>query len=188
MSWYSLLAAAAFSFALATSVVAEPPKAKVLKVLRTDDFKVTGDGSAPAWQKAAWEPLEKAARSQGVVPVAIQNALLADRPVRAVQRRRPQVDRHDRKDFEDLWNEDVFEFFLWPDEKQTVYLEYEISPLNHELAILVPHFGIGSSAGVPGITRASENPQGDVGHWWKAPAGGRHLGLDGRSVCPLRSA
>ena len=44
------------------------------------------------------------------------------------------------KDFEDLWNEDAFEFFLWPDERQTVYFEYEISPLNHELAILIPNF------------------------------------------------
>ena len=41
----------------------------------------------------------------------------------------------------DLWNEDVFEVFLWPDERDPVYLEYEISPLNHELPILVPNFG-----------------------------------------------
>ena len=43
------------------------------------------------------------------------------------------------EDFADLWNEDVFEFFLWPDEKQSIYLEYEISPLNRELVILVPN-------------------------------------------------
>jgi hypothetical protein len=56
------------------------------------------------------------------------------------------MDGSDRKvtatlaeDFSDLWNEDVYEFFLWPDERQTIYLEYEISPLNRELAILVPN-------------------------------------------------
>jgi hypothetical protein len=43
------------------------------------------------------------------------------------------------EDFADLWNEDVFEFFLWPDPAQTMYLEYEISPLNHELALLIPN-------------------------------------------------
>jgi hypothetical protein len=41
----------------------------------------------------------------------------------------------------DLWNEDVFEVFLWPDERYPVYFEYEISPLGRELPILVPNFG-----------------------------------------------
>jgi hypothetical protein len=45
------------------------------------------------------------------------------------------------EDFSDLWNEDVFEVFLWPDERYPVYFEYEISPLNRELAILIPNFG-----------------------------------------------
>ena len=45
------------------------------------------------------------------------------------------------EDFMDLWNEDVFEVFLWTDERYPVYFEYEISPLNHELPILVPNFG-----------------------------------------------
>ena len=45
------------------------------------------------------------------------------------------------EDFMDLWNEDVFEVFLWTDERYPVYFEYEISPLNRELPILVPNFG-----------------------------------------------
>jgi hypothetical protein len=45
------------------------------------------------------------------------------------------------EDFMDLWNEDVFEVFLWTDERYPVYFEYEISPLNYELPILVPNFG-----------------------------------------------
>ena len=45
------------------------------------------------------------------------------------------------EDFLDLWNEDVFEVFLWTDERYPVYFEYEISPLNHELPIIVPNFG-----------------------------------------------
>jgi len=45
------------------------------------------------------------------------------------------------EDFLDLWNEDVFEFFLWPDERYPVYFEYEISPLGYELPIIIPNFG-----------------------------------------------
>jgi hypothetical protein len=45
------------------------------------------------------------------------------------------------EDFMDLWTEDVFEVFLWTDERFPVYFEYEISPLNRELPILIPNFG-----------------------------------------------
>jgi hypothetical protein len=58
------------------------------------------------------------------------------------------MDAEDRKitatmkaDFLDLWNEDVFEFFLWPSEQYPVYFEYEISPLGFELPIIIPNFG-----------------------------------------------
>ena len=43
------------------------------------------------------------------------------------------------KDFENLWTEDVFEVFLWTDERDALYFEYEISPLGRELPILVPN-------------------------------------------------
>jgi hypothetical protein len=40
----------------------------------------------------------------------------------------------------DLWDEDVVEVFLWTDEKYPLYFEYEISPLNQELVLMVPNF------------------------------------------------
>lgn len=40
-------------------------------------------------------------------------------------------------DFMDLWEEDVVEVFLMPDEDSPVYFEYEISSLNYELPILI---------------------------------------------------
>jgi hypothetical protein len=129
--------------AVSTMLVVQTPtvaKLKVLKVPRTDDFKLTGEGSSPAWRKAAWEPLDKrpgnktAYRSRFKMLYSSTGLYVLfngdDRKLTAT------ID----KDFEDLWNEDAFEFFLWPDEKQTVYFEYEISPLNRELAILIPNF------------------------------------------------
>ncbi|MGO9111051.1 MAG: amidohydrolase family protein [Thermoguttaceae bacterium] len=123
-----------------TPAGASAPGAKILKVPRTDDFEITGDGSSAAWRKTSWEPLNKrpgagpAHRSQFKVlhsPTGLYVLFNgADRKLTATI----------ADDFADLWNEDVFEFFLWPDERQTVYFEYEISPLNRELAILVPDF------------------------------------------------
>jgi hypothetical protein len=39
----------------------------------------------------------------------------------------------------DLWVEDVVEAFFWPDERQPLYLEYELSPFGSELLLLVPN-------------------------------------------------
>lgn len=38
-----------------------------------------------------------------------------------------------------LWLEDVVEVFFWPDTTIVLYFEYELSPLNYELPILVPN-------------------------------------------------
>jgi hypothetical protein len=43
------------------------------------------------------------------------------------------------QDFANLWTQDVFEIFLWPDERDSLYFEYEISPLGRELPILIPN-------------------------------------------------
>jgi hypothetical protein len=39
-----------------------------------------------------------------------------------------------------LWEEDVVEVFLWTSEDFPVYFEYEISPMDYELPIMVPNY------------------------------------------------
>jgi len=115
------------------------PPAKQLHVRPTDDFEVTGDGSAAAWKKAAWEPLSKRT-ANGLSYETRVKVLYSTKGLYVL------MDATDKKvtatlkdDFADLWTEDVFEVFLWPDERDTLYFEYEISPLNRELPILVPN-------------------------------------------------
>jgi hypothetical protein len=112
---------------------------KVLKVKRTDDFDVTGDGSSPAWQKTSWEPLANRSGDKSAYPSQFKVLYSPTGLYVLMNGDDRKLTATEREDFADLWNEDVFEFFLWPDERQTVYLEYEISPLNRELAILVPN-------------------------------------------------
>jgi len=166
MSQYPLLAATALSLALASSAWAAPTrcggsevkpgdsaakpvvgaktisvdKLKVLKVFSTDDFKVTGDGSSPAWRKAAWEPLDKRPGNKTTYRSRFKMLYSPTGLYVLFNGEDRKLTATIEKDFADLWNEDAFEFFLWPDEKQTVYFEYEISPLNRELAILIPNF------------------------------------------------
>ena len=123
---------------------AEPDAASphpTYRVQRAADFPVTGDGRAAAWQRSEWEGLQR--RPGGERDYETRYKMVySDRGLYVL------LDGTDRRlsatmtaDFLDLWTEDVFEFFLWPDERHTVYFEYEISPLGYELPILIPNFG-----------------------------------------------
>jgi hypothetical protein len=117
---------------------AERPR---LTVKPAADFEVTGTGDNPAWQQAEWTALRRRQADGNPYDTRFK-MLYSSTGVYFL------MDGTDRKltatmseDFMDLWNEDVFEVFLWTDERYPVYLEYEISPLNHELPILIPNFG-----------------------------------------------
>lgn len=103
-----------------------------------DDFRVTGRGDAEAWRRASWLPLR---RVKGAACGGTRAKLLYSATGLYVL-----VDCADRRlsctrlpDMADLYREDVVEFFVWPEPTRPLYLEYEISPLNAELVILVPN-------------------------------------------------
>jgi hypothetical protein len=112
-----------------------------VSVKPTDDFEVTGTGEHPAWTRTEWTSLRR--RQADGHPYDSRFKVLysgtgvyflmegTDRTLTATM----------KEDFMDLWNEDVFEVFLWTDERYPVYFEYEISPLNRELPIIIPNFG-----------------------------------------------
>ena len=119
---------------------ADAPARKTLNVAHSDDFTITGDGSAAAWNKAAWEPLIKR-EEKGRDDQTRFKAIYSDKGLYfLMQGADKKITAAMNEDFMDLWKEDVFEVFLWPDEKAALYFEYEISPLGYELPILVPNF------------------------------------------------
>ena len=125
---------------LCTAGFTKEPPLPVVKVVSTDDFEITDDGSVVAWRKAPWIELKKrepnhhhyTARAKVLYSKTGLYFLMegTDRKLTATI----------QKDFQDLWLEDVFEVFLWTDERFPIYFEYEISPLNRELPILIPNF------------------------------------------------
>lgn len=124
-----------------TAVHAQPAERPRLTVKPAQDFDVTGKGDHAAWRQVEWTPLRR--RQPDGHPYESRFKMLysntglyflmdgTDRTLTATM----------TEDFSDLWNEDVFEVFLWTDERYPVYFEYEISPLNRELPIIVPNFG-----------------------------------------------
>lgn len=122
--------------------VQTPPSPRPqLSVKPTDDFQVNGAGDNAAWKAVDWTPLQRR-QADGHPYDSRFKALYSKTGMYFL------MDATDRKltatltqDFAHLWTEDVFEVFLWTDERYPVYFEYEISPLNRELPILIPNFG-----------------------------------------------
>lgn len=123
------------------AVQERPASRPQLQVRLTEDFEVNGSGDHAAWQRADWTAMRR--RQADGHPYETRFKVLWSKTGMYFL-----MDATDRKltatmteDFMDLWHEDVFEVFLWTDERHPIYFEYEISPLNRELPILIPNFG-----------------------------------------------
>ena len=113
-------------------------KDAVLKIGKTDDFTVTGRGTAENWSEARWIPVPPLPDQDSGAPDTRAKVLYSDTGIYFLfQCEDRRLSATMDADFMKLWNEDVVEVFLWPDEATPTYFEYEISPLNYELPILV---------------------------------------------------
>jgi hypothetical protein len=111
---------------------------EALKISHTDEFEITGDGSNKAWESATWNTMVPSEEQTKKTRFKI---LYSNTGIYFLFHNEDEIlTASMTKDFDRLWLEDVNEVFLWPDTTATIYFEYEISPLNYELSILVPNF------------------------------------------------
>ncbi len=115
------------------------PSTKELRVRSTEDFEFNGDGSSAAWKTTEWTPLQRRGENSTSNETRIKVLYSSTGLYVLMEATDKKISASKRDDFEDLWKEDVFEVFLWPDERQTLYFEYEVSPLGAELPILIPN-------------------------------------------------
>src|SRR5262249_5519889 len=108
---------------------ADRPGPREMKVKPTEDFEITGDGSAKAWEKAAWDPLHR--RNADGLQYETKFKVLYSKTGLYVL-----MDSTDRKltatfkqDFQHLPTEAAFEVFLSTDQREPWYFEYERAPL-----------------------------------------------------------
>jgi hypothetical protein len=110
-----------------------------LHVPHVIDFEVTGDGRTGHWEKAPWIMLTKRRGSADYRTTA--KVLYSDTGIYTwIVCADNKITATLTEDNADLYTEDVVEVFFWTDESTPLYFEYELSPLNYELAILVPNF------------------------------------------------
>ena len=115
-----------------------------LTIKKTTDFEVNGEGTAAQWSAADWfnltvqkgpgqpEPGKEFPTRVKVLYSATGVYFLYDCTDQ-------KLTATITEDYGALFKEDVVEVFLWPDTEFPIYLEYEVSPLNYELPILVPN-------------------------------------------------
>ncbi len=121
-------------------ISAAPAGSDSLVIRKCNDFKVTGDGSSDAWNSTGWtELLQRGTANPDYLTKA--KVLYSGTGIYFL------IQCGDRKltstfsaDNMDLWKEDVVEVFLWTSEDFPVYFEYELSPMNFELPIIVPNY------------------------------------------------
>lgn len=111
---------------------------QILKVRKSSDFKVTGEGSNKNWEMAKWIVLpERPFHGEQLIKTKVKVLYSETGIYFLFNCKDNKLTATMNADFMDLWKEDVVEVFLWTDEQQLVYFEYEISPLNYELPILI---------------------------------------------------
>jgi hypothetical protein len=110
-----------------------------VKIKKCKDFKITGDGVTEAWNKTSWINLVQQDSNTLSYKTKVK-VLYSETGIYFL------FNCEDKKlistmkaDYLNLWEEDVVEAFLWTDENFPVYFEYELSPFNFELPIMVPN-------------------------------------------------
>jgi hypothetical protein len=104
------------------------------------DFTVTGDGSSAVWNSTEWMELVSQG-SDGIAYETKVKVLYSGTGIYFLFHCQDEkLTTTMKADNLNLWEEDVVEVFLWTSEDFPVYFEYEISPMDYELPIMVPNY------------------------------------------------
>ncbi len=132
IAFFSLL------FLIAVSLQAQEV-ADTLDVQQTDDFTIDGQGLNAKWYAASWVPLTQL--DEGVTGYTTRFKILYSKTGIYVlfQGLDKKITSTYKKDFDDLYNADVFEVFFHPRPDRALYFEYEINAYDKELVLLIPN-------------------------------------------------
>ena len=108
-------------------------------VKKCKDFKVTGDGLTDVWNRSEWINLGQQENTNSPYKTKTKVLYSETGIYFLFNCEDKKLTSTMKADNLNLWEEDVVEVFLWPDESFPVYFEYELSPHNFELPIIVPN-------------------------------------------------
>ena len=108
-------------------------------IKKCGDFKITGDGSSDSWKSTEWINLLQQDPDNSSYQTKVKVLYSETGIYFLFNCEDKKLTSTMKADNLNLWEEDVVEVFLWTDENFPVYFEYELSPLNYELPIMVPN-------------------------------------------------
>ena len=106
-------------------------------VKKTADFTITGDGKAPSWATTKWVTISVQESAGGTINTKAKILYSGTGIYILFWCEDQKLTATIEEDFKALYKEDVVEVFLWPDQAVPVYFEYEVSPLNYELPLMI---------------------------------------------------
>ena len=108
-----------------------------LLVRRCNDFSITGRGDNPEWAKTEWNQLTKLDEG-GKLNASKFKILYSATGIYVVfQGDDEKITTKDYKDFESIFNGDVFEVFFHTSPDAKVYFEYEVNHFGKELILTI---------------------------------------------------
>jgi hypothetical protein len=115
----------------------QKPDSVIIK--KCQDFEITGYGTSDQWKNTEWINLPQEAGN--ISPhKTMTKVLYSQKGIYFLYNcEDSKLTSSMKADNLNLWEGDVVEAFLWPDESFPVYFEYELSPFNFELPIIVPN-------------------------------------------------
>lgn len=112
----------------------------LIVVRKTEDFELIDSGNEAEWNATSFVVLTQRKKS-GVLYETKMKILYSDLGIYCLYECEDQkITATLKEDFSDIYNEDVVEVFFWTMESSPIYFEYELSPNNVELPIIVPNY------------------------------------------------
>jgi hypothetical protein len=109
-------------------------------IRKTADFTITGSGNNQAWNKASWQLFTKI-DSGGRNYSSKSKMLYSENGIYILFAGEDDlISTKDYKDDEEIYEGDVFEFFLHTDPAKPPYFEYEINQMEKQLILTLARF------------------------------------------------
>ena len=109
-------------------------------IRKSQDFEITGSGSSVFWKGTEWINLAQQDQNTSSYQTKVKVLYSGTGIYFLFNCEDKKLTSTMKADNLNLWEEDVVEIFLWTSEDFPVYFEYELSPLNYELPIMVPNY------------------------------------------------
>jgi hypothetical protein len=108
-----------------------------LLVRHCNDFSFTGKEAAAEWENAPWVMLGKIDEGGSLNRTRFKIMYSSTGIYVMFSGDDDKITSDFKNDFDDIYRADVFEVFFHPYPEQRIYFEYEVSPMDKELVLLI---------------------------------------------------